>query len=275
MRYLKLLLLALLCFTPFYAAAFAPPARIQLESQDWGEAKPDDIQTVLESVIEVISPYTAGRQFGNILIHNDKTGPISTYEKGPNGEYIIMLNVHGRYWAQLTYQFSHEMCHLMSNYDLAPNNISHQQWFEESLCEAFSLFALEKMAQHWEDNPPYPQWQEYAPKFIEYEQDNLKQAHRKLPKGMKLPRWYQEYQKTLNADPYAQGRNLNELVANQLLPIFDKQPDTWSSINYLNLGEDTDDKSLDKYLTDWEQYAPTQWTPTVQEIKQKLLNTAG
>lgn len=275
MRYLKILLLTCLFLFPLYAGAFAPPAKIQLESKDWGDANPDDIKTVLDSVVEAISPYMEGRQFGNILVRNGTTGPISIYDRGPNGEYIIMLNVHGRYWAQLTYQFSHEMCHLMSNYDLAPRNISHQQWFEESLCEAFSLFTLEKMTEHWHDNPPYPQWKEYARKFLEYEQDNLKQEHRRLPKGMKLPTWYLEYQKALSADPYAQGRSLNELVANQLLPIFDANPETWGSINYLNLGDDTDDKSLDKYLTDWQKSVPPKWLRTVKEVKQKLLETAG
>lgn len=275
MRYLKILLLIMLACFPATLPAFVAPAQVQLESKEWGDADPDDVRTVLQSVIEVISLYTAGRQFGNIIVRNDDTGPISTYEKGPNDEYIVMLNVHGRYWAQLTYQFSHEMCHLMSNYDLAPRNISRQQWFEESLCEAFSLFVLEEMAQRWQDNPPYPQWQEYAPKFLEYEQDNLKQAHRKLPKGMKLPKWYQQYQQALSADPYAQGRDLNELVANQLLPIFDEKPATWISINYLNLGEDTDDKSLNKYLTDWQTNAPAEWSPTIREIKQKLINTGG
>lgn len=274
MRYLKTLLLVLLLLTPVRLLAFVAPAQVQVESKEWGNANPDDVQTVLQSVIEVISPYMAGRKFGEVIVRNDKTGPISLYEKGATGEYIILLNVNGRYWAQLAYQFSHEMCHLMSNYDLAPHNVSRQQWFEESLCEAFSLFALEKMAKHWETNPPYPQWQEYAPKFIEYQQDNFKQAHRKLPKGMKLPTWYREYQKTLSADPYAQGRDLNELVANQLLPIFAEKPETWMTINYLNLGDDSADKSLNKYLTDWQENVPSEWSPTIKEIR-KILITPG
>ncbi len=270
MRYLKALLLVLLTCLPLQLWAFTAPAQVQVESE-WGEANPDDIKTVLTSVIEVIAPYMAGRTFGDVVVRNDKSGPISLYEKGANGEYIMMLNVGGRYWAQLSYQFSHEMCHLMSNYDLAPNNITRQQWFEESLCEAFSLFALEKMAQHWETHPPYPHWQEYAPKFREYQQDMFKQTHRQLPKSMKLPKWYQAYAKTLSADPYAQGRDLNELVANQLLPIFAEKPETWVTLNYLNLGDDSGDKTLDKYLTDWENNVPSSWQSTITGVKQMLL----
>ena len=272
MRYLKTLLLVLLFLTPTYVLAFVAPATVEVQSQDWGDADPKDVQTVLQSVIEVISPYIAKRTFGDIIVRNDTSGPISLYEKGPTNEYIILLNVKGRYWAQLSYQFSHEMCHLMSNYDLEPKNVSKQQWFEESLCEAFSLFALDKMAQQWASNPPYPQWQEYAPKFTDYKQEMFKQTHRRLPKGMKMPTWYKQYAQTLSADPYAQGRDLNEVVANQLLPIFAENPETWTTINYLNLGDDSQDKSLNKHLLDWQENAPSKWTSTIKEIKQIFLN---
>jgi hypothetical protein len=272
MRYLKTLLLLLLTLFPLHLSAFVAPATVEVEGQEWGDASTKDVQTVLQSVIDVISPYMAGRSFGKIIVRNDPTGPVSLYEKGADDEYIILLNVKGRYWAQMAYQFSHEMCHLMSNYDLAPRNVSGQQWFEESLCEAFSLFALQEMAKHWETDAPYPQWQEYAPEFTAYEQDVFKQTHRRLPKSMKLPKWYQAYAKTLSADPYAQGRDLNELVANQLLPIFAENPQTWVTINYLNLGEDGKDKSLDKHLSDWQENVPPNWADTIKDIKQILIN---
>lgn len=272
MRYLKILLLCLLACVPAIPSAFVAPAQITLESQNnWGDANPQDIQAALQSVIEVIAPYTAGRKFGTIIVRKSNAAPISLYEKGVNGEYIVMLNVQGRHWSQLAYQFSHEMCHLMSNYDLAPNNISRQQWFEEALCEAFSLFTLERMAAYWAEHPPYPGWKDYAPRFTEYLQDNMMQTHRRLPLGMKLPTWYQEYHQLLSDDPIARDRDLNELVANQLLPVFKANPENWMAINYLNLGDDRGDKSLQKYLHDWEQSTPPNLQAPVREIRKLLL----
>lgn len=271
MRYLNTLLLILLFCLPSVTPAFVFPANVRVESRQWGDANPDDVQTVLQSVVETLSPYMANRRFGDITIRNDAKGPISLYEKGIHGEYVVLLHVNGSYWAQLVYQFSHEMCHLMSNYDLAPNNVSRQQWFEESLCEAFSLFALDRMANRWSDDPPYPQWREYAPEFADYAQSNLQQAHRRLPKGMKLPAWYEKYRKMLSDNPYAQGRDLNELVANQLLPIFNQHPDFWQAINYLNLGDNREDKSLEKYLNDWEQNAPSELRLPIRKIREILL----
>lgn len=249
------------------------PAQVEVETPEWGDADPQDVEAVLQSVIEVITPYMANRQFGKVVVKNDGRGPISLYERGSDGEYIVILDVQGRYWAQLAYQFSHEMCHLMSNYDLAPNNSSRQQWFEEALCEAFSLFTLEKMAAHWEESPPYPNWKKYAPKFIEYQHNHLREAHRKLPKGMELPDWYQQYRDLLSDDPYAKDRNLNELVANQLLPIFSSNPQGWVSINYLNLGDDTSDKSLKTYLSEWQANTPADLRVTVDKIQRLLLKS--
>lgn len=272
MRYLKVLLLIFCFCVPAAALAFVAPANVKVESEQWGDANPDDVQLVLQSAVETLSPYMSTRRFGDITIRNDAKGPISLYEKGVHGEYVVLLHVNGRYWAQLVYQFSHEMCHLMSNYDLAPNNVSRQQWFEEALCEAFSLFALERMADQWAENPPYPQWKDYAAEFIDYEQQNIKQSHRKLPKGMKLPQWYQSYREALSDNPYAQGRDLNELVANHLLGIFRENPESWEAINYLNLGDDRQDKSLEKYLHDWEHNAPADLRQPIRQIREVLLN---
>ncbi len=81
MRYLKTLLLVLLLFLSTYAQAFVAPATVEVESQEWGDADPKDVRAVLQSVIEVISPYMAKRNFGNILVGMTNAS-VSLYEKG-------------------------------------------------------------------------------------------------------------------------------------------------------------------------------------------------
>lgn len=272
MRLPHIILLVWLAFTPWSAFAFAPPAQIKLTTQDWGGAAPADVQAVLDSVISVISPYIAHHKLGTILIQRSEDAPRAVYEKGANGEYIVQIQASGNHWARIAYQFSHEMCHLMSNYDLAPNNISGQQWFEEALCEAFSLFTLERMATVWAENPPYPNWKDYAPHLREYSQNNLQEAHRQLPKGMKLSAWYQQNREVLRADPYANDRDLNEVVSNQILPILSATPQGWAAINYLNLGETSKDLSLETYLNDWLKNTPPDLREPVSKIKALLLS---
>ena len=273
MRLAHLILLVLLALTPLRAFAFVPPAQIKLTTEEWGGAAPADVQAVLDSVITVISPYIAQRKFGTILVQRSEDVPRAMYEKSANGEYMVQVQASGNHWARFVYQFSHEMCHLMSNYDLAPNNVSRQQWFEEALCEAFGLFTLERMAEAWAENPPYPNWKDYAPHLREYSQNNLQEAHRQLPKGMKLPAWYQQYREVLRADPYAKDRDLNEVVSNQILPILSATPQGWTAINYLNLGETGKDLSLETYLGDWLENSPPDLREPVSKIKALLLTS--
>lgn len=246
------------------------PTRIVLDNKNWGGASTQDVQAVLDSTVEAITPYMSFHSLGNILIRHGQGVPVSQYEKGPHGEYIIELSASGNHWAQYVYQFSHEMCHLISNYDLAPNNASRQQWMDESLCDAFSLFTLQQMEAQWKTKPPYPNWKEYAPNFAQYAEDELNQPHRKLPTGVKVSEWVAKHQQELSADPYAEGRHLNEVVGKQLLQVFSAKPENWAALNFLNLGDDSQDKSLDKFLNDWEDNTPSDMKGTVDTIQDLL-----
>lgn len=261
----KIILLLSVALLPVSVLAFTPTFNVAVESE-WSNADPRDVQAVLNSVGAAISPYIGGRTLNNIIVRNNPKGPISLYKRGENDEYIVLLDVRGRYWSQLVYQYSHEVCHLLSNYDLAPNNITRQQWFEESLCEAFSLFTLRRMAGHWQDNPPYPNWKSYAPELQKYADDLMQEKHRrpKLP----VSKWYQQQRKVLEKNPYAKGRILNEKMATTLLELFENDPQSWAAMNYLNLGEDTGVYTIDKYLADWYDNAPKPHQVIVAKIQQ-------
>ena len=252
---------------PTWTVALTPPFQVQVDTA-WQAAEVKDVQAVLDSTVLAIAPYIGSRRLEPVLVKNDEKGPISLYERAASGEYVVLLDVNGRYWSQLAYQFSHETCHLLSNYDLAPNNVSKQQWFEESLCEAFSLFSLGKLADQWKVNPPYENWKDYAPELRKYVADMLKEKQRSLAPN--LANWYQQHQVTLEADPYAKDRSLNEKMASHLLKIFTEQPETWAAINYINLGDDSKDKSLTKYLKDWYNNTPDNLRDPIKKIQQQL-----
>ncbi|MEZ5536687.1 MAG: hypothetical protein R3F02_13810 [Thiolinea sp.] len=263
-----LTLLLLLLLLPAQVLALSPPFKVQVDPE-WGDVAPVDVKAVIDSATLAMAPYIGGRTLDNIIVRNDPKGPISLYQRADNGEYVVLLDVKGRYWSQLAYQFAHEACHLLSNYDLAPDNISRQQWFEESLCEAFSLFTLEQMAEQWQDAPPYPNWKSYAAELQKYADDIMQEDHRQM-----IPRpgeWYRKHRGTLEADPYAQDRKLNEKLATHLLQLFEKSPESWAAINYLNLGEDNGSYTLDKYLSDWYQNTPDSYQDIVAQIQQLLI----
>ena len=252
---------------PTWSSAFAPPFQVKVDPA-WQAAEVTDVKAVLDATVSSIAPYIGARRLEPILVKNDEKGPISLYERDAKGDYVVLLDVKGRYWSQLAYQFSHETCHLLSNYDLSPNNLSHQQWFEESLCEAFSLFTLSKLADQWEVNPPFESWRGYAPELRKYVAAMMKEDHRSFAPNLK--QWYEQHKANLETDPYAKERALNEKMASHILKIFSQQPEAWAAINYLNLGDDSKDKSMARYLRDWYASTPEHLRTPIKEIGQQL-----
>lgn len=267
MKKLHYSLALILCLLPQWLAAFSPAITIHVAGK-WNHVSTNDVKAVLDSAVEVAAPYLGPRTMEPILVKNDNKGPISLYERSSEQEYIVLLDVDGAYYAQMAYQFSHEYCHLRSNYDLAPNNVTRQQWFEEALCESFSLFNLKQMARHWEKKPPYPQWQDYAAELNKYVESVEQEPHRRLAPSLKT--WYEKYRTLLEDDPYAQKRQLNEQMAAHLLQIFENYPRSWQAINYLNLGETAKDHSFSAYLTDWLTNTPPEWQQPIHELMQQL-----
>ncbi|WP_020395631.1 hypothetical protein [Thiolinea disciformis] len=267
MKKLLYSLALLLCLLPNRLAAFSPTVEIHIAGK-WRHVSQLDVKAVLDSAVTVAIPYVGARTMEPIQVRNHNKGPISLYERSPAQEYVVLLDIDGAYYAQMAYQFSHEYCHLRSNYDLAPHNITRQQWFEEALCEAFSLFNLEQMAKQWESHPPYPSWKAYAPELKKYVASLKKEQHRRLAPSLKA--WYEMYRNTLEENPYAQNRQLNEQMASHLLGLFEKYPQSWQAINYVNLGEITQHYTFSDYLNDWLFYTPTQWQQPIRELLQEL-----
>lgn len=274
MRYLTIIVLLITLVGLRIAHGGSLPATIQVldTEEKWGGANPDDIKAVLDSVISALTMVIEPRLLGTIQIISSDQSPISIYAKGKNGEHQIQLNVKGTYWSQLIYQFSHELCHVLSNNELAPNNSTHQQWFEESLCESFSLMTLGKTAKYWEINPPYPHWQEYSANIKKYQQDLLNKPDRLLPDNKTLSQWYDEHKVQIEADPYIDNRALNNIVANQLYALFESEPNSWNSIKAINLGVDQTNISFDQFLNDWQNNSSIEQKRTVAKIRQTFLN---
>ncbi len=127
----------------------------------------------------------------------------------------------------MTYQFAHELCHILCGYDQDPHP---NRWFEESLCEAASLFVLRRSAETWKTRPPYPNWKDYAKHLRSYADDRIKNAP--LPEGKTLAAWYRENAEALAKN--AEDRPKNSIVAGQLLPLLEEDASRWESIAWLN-----------------------------------------
>ena len=253
---------AVFALTGAAAGAADHPLEIRpVGDASWGGPIPN-VQKVLDSTAESLWPYFPGRTLKPILVE-PKGGPITLFRRGPNGEYLVHLNTGDRHWAQHAYQFAHEFAHILANYD---EHELRNKWFEESVCEMASLFALRRMSETWKVRPPYSNWKDYSPALASYAGERMRAAQ--LPSGKTLAQWYRENEPQLRQEPCL--RDKNTIVAVALLPLFEKQPQNWQAITWLNDGKPHGERTFAGYLGDWQARVPDKFRPVVRQIARKF-----
>jgi hypothetical protein len=227
----------------------------------WG-APVENVHAVLQSAAEQLWQFFPERTLDPILVE-PKGGPIVIYQRGPHGEYLVRLGTGELLWAQHAYQFAHEFCHILCRYNGVPNR---NKWFEESLCETASLFALRRMSKAWAVQPPYPNWKDYGPALATYANERIDKA--RLPKGKTLAAWFREESPQLYAN--AALRDKNTVVAVALLPLFEAEPRHWESVAWLNDREPPKDQDLAQFLEQWQAAAPARQRAFIAKIADKF-----
>ena len=226
------------------------------------QANLEDVRRVLTSAAGALWTHFPDRQLPPILVE-PRGGPITLFARGPAGEYRVRLNTGENYWSQYSYQFAHEFCHILcGNVEDEPSN----KWFEESLCEMASIFAIRCMAETWKTDPPYPNWLGYASSLKEYSDDLIQKAAK--PPGGNLAAWYKENEAQLRKEPCQ--REKNRVVAVVLLPLFEKQPEHWEAVSWLNAAPSPTPHSFTEYLTSWQSRAPAKHRPFIGQVAAKF-----
>jgi hypothetical protein len=246
--------LLLLTLLPMLAIAEGvqplPPLRIDAGPFKASEA---DIRKVCESAaLELIRHFPEKHKLEPILLKRGEHGPIVLFNRNDRGEIVLRLDTGETYWSQYAYQYAHEFCHVLCDYD---EDASQNLWFEETLCETASLFAMRAMARTWKDNPPYPNWTDYRDSLRAYADDVVnKRTHLAELTRLGLPRFYTRHQDTLSRN--ATQRELNGAMAVALLPLFEADPSRWEALRWLNSSPSPKTETFPQYLSKWHQAAP-------------------
>ena len=157
---------------------------------------------------------------------------------------------HGRrHWAQHAYQFAHEFGHILANYD---EHERHNKWFEESICETASLFVLRRMSETWKVRPPYPNWKDYIPALAKYADERI--GPRSCRPARRSRSGTARTNRCSGKEPCL--RDKNTVVAVALLPLFEKRPENWEAITWLNDGKPHGERTFARYLGDWHARVP-------------------
>jgi hypothetical protein len=239
------------------------PLVIRVAADEWGDASVADITKVLESAGGSLAGCVPGLELPPIEVSRSKASPIVLYERGPKGEIRVRLSVEDRQWARFAFQFGHEMGHIICGYaDYANPNM----WFEETLCEAASLFVLGRMAETWKTRAPYPHWTSYAGALRTYRDERTAKAA--LPEGTTLAAWFRGREASLRKD--GTQRDLNLTMAVALLPLFEESPERWAAVRTLNAVHGDASRSFADYLRDWSRSTPEKHRVVMATIAERF-----
>jgi hypothetical protein len=232
---------------------------IHVANGDWGDARPEEIELLLGEITAEMLTHFPGRRIASIQVASTSNKPVVLYQKGPENQYQIFLAAKGRNWGEYIYEYSHELFHVLSNFENhRPPLGTRHQWFEEMMCEAVSLYNLKRLSAGWKEVAPRGDWVSYAPELARFTQRAFSESHRRLPANTSLAQWFQQNRDSLLENPYL--RNKNEMVAMLFLPLLERNPD-WRAVSFLNLHPAKEAKSFHDYLEKW-----FKDTPAVHQI---------
>jgi hypothetical protein len=254
-------------------AAMAAPARAEGDGpagtrlslrigEDFGNASAADITAVLKSAAGEIwkhCPNTRWEVPGFFIFHSEKN-PITLFDHRSDGRIAIGLTTQGPFWSQFAYQFAHEFCHALAGHSndwkstwIKAKKANH--WLEESLCETASIFAMRAMGKSWQTAPPYPNWKSYSEALTKYAADRIETVEKEKGPGFSFKKWFAE-----NEGPMRENstiREKNNIVAVELLPIFEATPSGWEAVTFFNRTTNQDaGKTLARHFEDWQAAAP-------------------
>jgi hypothetical protein len=245
---------------------------IKIASDDWGDGRPSDIRALLRSVAEQFEPHFRGLPWPDILVFHNKELPITLTQRDADGRVQIGLSTRNRRWAQYSFQFSHELVHLIIGHLTGEKRwittLNPVGWLEESLCEAGSLFALRAMSRDWETRAPFFNWVQYRQNLWNYAQDRLDLPEHNLPKGQTFSEWLKLHEAQLRSN--CCNRQANSIVARQMLPVFEKYPAGWKSVAYLRASGAGPEAPLDAHLRGWHDACPEELQLFVGDLGEAL-----
>lgn len=211
---------------------------------DWGVTSLRAVGAVLESARAILCGAFEKCADAPIRVARWSQDPRVFWDRRP---YEVRISARDTYWCQYVYQFSHELCHVLVNFDRARDH--RHKWFEESLCELASLFVLHQLPAAWRDQPP-PEVvgaAEFAPSFATYARD-VSRAEDTID-AADLPAWLSTHIAALEADPYL--RALNRAVGVALLDRFLDDPSLWRDCGWLNCWNAQADRTFPDHLDAW------------------------
>ena len=212
---------------------------------NWGLTSLSAVRAVLLSAFGVlVRSFDAAPKAAVHVSRWNRDYPFTMYDKRP---YQVFLSASDTYWSQYVYQFSHELCHILTHFDSFKKH--KHKWFEESLCELASLHVLRSLATVWKEDPPSEVYEASA--FAKHHLSYAEAIETKtpIPPQSDLPAWLNRNIDLMENNSTC--RELNRIVAVSLLSSFRETPALWRDCGWLNCWDVRKDSTFSEYLNSW------------------------
>src|SRR5215469_12735824 len=172
---------------------------------DWGKSLPTSAAAVISRMREVCLAKVrllSDRQPSGLRVENRTFGgPEIWLHNAASKIAWIVVDIGERDWCKLAYQFGHELGHVLAN-SWGPDSKPQApcQWLEEALVEAFSLRGLGKLADSWEQRPPFTNDAPFANAIRQYRRGVIEKYEKIASNQMRdsgVDAWFREYRSAL------------------------------------------------------------------------------
>lgn len=167
--------------------------------------------------------------FGNEIVNSHKILSVVPCSSTPitfRKQNLIFLTSTGLFHMQHIYQFAHELCHFM-----VPDKVCENfRWFEETLCEAMSWYALLKI----EERSKFAPIAELLPLYSKIgEYVSTAQAKRIRIANKPISSFIAENLPFFQKNCY--NRGANAAIAYDIFPLFQEKPELWKIVPSLHI----------------------------------------
>ena len=238
-------------------------------NRGWGNAPTSNIKALCENVaLHFQEQFREEHKVkGTLTIVYRASGPIAyyrTYFGGALDEYKIGLKVTDTFWAQFSYQFGHEFCHVMMNHDEThPNNPN--DWFFEAICELANVWVIRRMGETWAYRAPYPNWIGWRHNLTNYANTLMNKAE--VQYSGTGAEWLERWEERMrHEEPGAFNYARVSQLSYKFLPIFEENPEAWNIVRQM---PDSKGK-MSEYMRDWYGAVDTEDKRFVEAIAKKM-----
>lgn len=218
-----------------------------INNGNWGATSLRAIGAILESTASILCDAFGRAPDAPVQVSPWDQAPQVAWDLRP---YRIWISARDTYWCQYAYQFSHELCHILVNFDRLRHH--RHKWFQESICELASLFTLHRLSQEFQHRPPAEVLgaREFAPHFATYATELERRAS--PVSCADLPMWL--YDSLPDLEKRSINRNLNRVVAVALLDDFLADDSLWRDCGFLNLWDVKIDLTFADHIDSWTEF---------------------